>query len=109
MVIGKGGVCRGCLGIMRNGWRGIHGLGVIRSKGGWENAGGLGSEFANSSGVSMSELFNWENVLKMVMSELVSKSMPDDLLTWGDSGGGKAKSGMMGSGFWRLAGWEMER
>ena len=43
------------------------------------------------------------------MSELVSESMPDDVLTWGDSGGGKAKSGMMGIGFWRLAGWEMER
>ena len=81
----------------------------IGRKGGWENAGGLGSEFANSSGVSMSELLNWEIVLKTVMSELVSESMPDDALTWGDSGGGKAKSGMMGIGFWRLAGWEMER
>ena len=30
--------------------------------------------------------------------------MPDDVLTRGDSGGGKAKNGMMGSGFWRLAG-----
>ena len=80
-----------------------------RSKGGWENAGGLGSEFANSSGVSMSELLNWDIVLKTVMSELVSESMPDDVLTWGDSGGGKAKNGMMGIRFWRLAGWEMVR
>ena len=57
----------------------------------------------------MFELLNWEIVLKMVMSELVSESMPDDVLTWADSGGGKAKGGMMGIGFWRLAGWEMER
>ena len=76
---------------------------------GWENAGELGSEFANSSGVSMSELLNWEIVLKTVMSELVSESMPDDALTLGNSGGGKAKSRMMGIGFWRLAGWEKER
>ena len=55
------------------------------------------------------ELLNLEIVLKAVMSELVSESMPDDVLTWGDSGGGKAKSGMMVIGFWRLAGWEMER
>ena len=82
----------------------------IGRKGGCENAGGLGSEFANSSGVSMSELLNWEIVLKTAISELVSESMPDDVLTWGESsGGGKAKSGMMGSGFWMLAGWEMER
>ena len=79
------------------------------AEGGWENSDGLASEFANSSGFSMSELLNWEIVLKTVISELVSESMPDDVLTWGDSGGGKAKSGMMGSGFWRLAGWEMER
>ena len=41
------------------------------------------------------------------MSELASESMPDDLLMWRDSGGGKAKSGMMRTGFWRLAGWEI--
>ena len=110
MVIGKGGVCRGCLGDMRNGREGIIcGLGVNGSKGGWENVAGLGSEFSNLSGASMSELLNWEIVLKTVMSELVSETMPDDVLTWGDSGGGKAKSGMMGIGFWRLAVWEMER
>ena len=68
-------------------------------KGGWENAGGLGSELVNSSVVSMSQLLNWEIVLKTVMSELVSESMPDDVLTWGDSSGGKEKSGMMGIGF----------
>ena len=43
------------------------------------------------------------------MSELASESMPDEMLIWGDSGGGKAKSGMMGMGFWRLAGREIER
>ena len=57
----------------------------------------------------MSELLNWKIVLKTVISELVSESMPDDVLAWADSCGGKAKSGMMRSGFWRLAGWEMER
>ena len=45
----------------------------------------------------------------MVMSELVPESMPEVVLSWGDSSGGKAKSGMMGIGFWRLTGWEMER
>ena len=44
-----------------------------------------------------------------MMSELASESMPDDVLMWGESGDGKAKSGMMGIGFWRLAGWEIER
>ena len=53
----------------------------------------------------MSELFNWEIVLKLVMSELVSESMPDDVLTWGDSGGGKAKSGMMGLNWILEVGW----
>ena len=44
-----------------------------------------------------------------MISELASESMPDDVLIWGDSGGGKAKSGTMGIAFWRLAGWEIER
>ena len=57
----------------------------------------------------MSELLNWEMVLKTVISELVAETMPDDVLSWGDSVGGKAKCGMVGSRFWRLAGWEMER
>ena len=43
------------------------------------------------------------------MSELVSEFMPDDVLACGESGGGKAKSGTIGSGFWRLAGWEFDR
>ena len=43
------------------------------------------------------------------MSELASEYMPDDVLIWGDSGGGKSKSGMMGIGFWMLAGLEIER
>ena len=38
------------------------------------------------------------------MSELASESMPDDVLVWGGSGGRKAKIGMLGIGFWRLAG-----
>ena len=78
-------------------------------KGGSRNVAGLGSEFANSSGVSISELLNWKIVYKTKISELASETMPDDLLMWGDSSGGKAKSGMMWIGFWRLAGWEIER
>ena len=42
-------------------------------KGGWENVDGLGSEFANLSGVSISELLNWEIVWKTVISELASE------------------------------------
>ena len=57
----------------------------------------------------MFELLNWEIVLKTVINELTSESMLDDVLIWGDSSGGKAKSGMMGIGFWRWAGWENER
>ena len=44
-----------------------------------------------------------------MISELALEFVPDDVLIWGDSGGGKAKSGMMGIGFWRLAGWEIEK
>ena len=44
-----------------------------------------------------------------MITELASESMQDDVLMWGDSGGRKAKSGMMGIGFWTLAGWENER
>ena len=44
-----------------------------------------------------------------MISELVSEFMPDDVLACGESGGGKAKSGIKGSGFWRLAGWEFDR
>ena len=43
------------------------------------------------------------------MSELVSEFMPDDVLACGESGGGKAKNGIIGNGFWRLAGWEFDR
>ena len=43
------------------------------------------------------------------MSELVSEFMPDDLINCVESSGGKAKIGIMGIGFWRLAGWELER
>ena len=48
-------------------WRGRKGV--------WENVDGLGSEFTNSSGVSISELLNWEVVLYTVVLELVSDSM----------------------------------
>ena len=105
-----GGFCRGCLGSMRDGRGGIIlGLGVNGSKGGRENVDGLGSEFANSSGVSMSDFLIWEIVLKTVISELASQSMPSEVLIWGDSGGAKAKSEIMGIGFWKLAGWQIER
>ena len=35
--------------------------------------------------------------------------MPDDVFICGESGGGKAKSEIMGIGLWRLAGWKFER
>ena len=43
------------------------------------------------------------------MSELVSELMPDDLIICGESTGGVAIIGIMGIGFWRLAGWEFDR
>ena len=60
-------------------------------KAGWENVDGLGSELSNSSGVSRSEILNWEIVLYTVAFKLVSEFMPDEVLSWGDSGGGKQK------------------
>ena len=48
-------------------------------------------EFANLSGVSKSELLNWEIVLRTMISELASESISDDVLIWRDSGGGKAQ------------------
>ena len=81
------------------------GLGEWRGwKRGWEYVDGMGSELSNTSGVSWSEFSNCEMVWFTVIFELVSESMPDEVLTWGDSGGGKAKSGMIGMLFWRLAG-----
>ena len=44
-----------------------------------------------------------------MISELVSEFMPDDILVRGESDGGKAKSGIIWLGFWRLAGWEFYR
>ena len=43
--------------------------------------------------------------------KLIKSRLTDGLkvVTWGDSGGGRAKREMMGIGFWRLAGWEIER
>ena len=46
---------------------------------------------------------------KIEISELVSEFMLDDILIVGKSGGGKAKSGIIGIGVWRLVGWEFER
>ena len=71
-------------------------------KGGWENVVGLGSELSNLSGVSISELLNWEIVLYIVVLELVSDSMLDEVLRWGEWGGGKQKVGWWGgcSGGW---------
>ena len=44
-----------------------------------------------------------------MISELVSEFMPHDVLACGESGGGKAKSGTIGSGLLRLVGWEFDR
>ena len=44
-----------------------------------------------------------------MISEIVSEFMPDDVLICGESGCGKAKSGIIGIGFWGLAGWDFNR
>ena len=44
-----------------------------------------------------------------MISELVSEFLPNDVLVCGESGDGKAKSGIMEIGFWRLTGWEFDR
>ena len=58
---------------------------------------GDGSESANSLGVSISELLNCEMVCKTEISELVSEFVLDGILITGESGGGKAKSGIIGN------------
>ena len=65
---------------------------------------GDGSESANSSGVSILELLSCEMEYKTEISELVSEFVLDDILIVG-----KAKSGIIGIGVWRLVGWEFER
>ena len=70
---------------------------------------GDGSESANYSGVSILGLLSCEMEYKTEISELVSEFMLDDILIVGKSGGGKAKSGIIGIGVWRLVGWEFER
>ena len=70
---------------------------------------GDGSESANSSGVSIFGLFSCEMEYKTEMCELVSEFMPDVTLLDGKSGGGKAKSGIIGIGEVRLVGWEFDR
>ena len=76
--------------------------------GGWEHVDGV-LNLRIRQGFFRFELSNWGIVWNNVMSELASQSMPDDVLRWGDSGGGKAKSGLMGIGVWSLAGWKIER
>ena len=44
------------------------------------NVNGLGSEAANSSGVLILELLNWEIVLYTVVLDLVSDSLLDEVL-----------------------------
>ena len=44
-----------------------------------------------------------------MISELVSEVMPDDVIACGESGGGKAKSGIIGREFWRFAVREFDR
>ena len=66
-------------------------------KGGWENVGGLGSELANLSAVSISELLNWEIVLYTVVLELVSDSMLGEMLWWWLRWGENQKVGRWGS------------
>ena len=62
----------------------------------WVWVEGDGSESANSSGVSTSEFLNCEMVWKTEISELVSEFVLDGTLITGESGGGKAKSGISG-------------
>ena len=70
---------------------------------------GDGSQSLNLSGVSLLGLLNCEMEYKTEISELVSEFVLDDILILGKSGGGKAKSGVIGIGVWRLFGWEFER
>ena len=70
---------------------------------------GDGSESANLSGVSILVLLSCEIENKTEISELVSEFVLDDILIIEKSGGGKAKSGIVGIGVWRLVGWEFER
>ena len=70
---------------------------------------GDGSESASSSGVSIFGLFSCEMEYKTEISELVSEFMLDVILLFGKLGGGKAKSGIIVIGVFRLVGWEFER
>ena len=62
----------------------------------WVWVEGDGSESAISSGVSILELLNCEIEYKTEISELVSEFVLDDIIIIGKSGGGKAKSGIIG-------------
>ena len=50
----------------------------------------LGLDLSDSSGVSWSKFSNCEIMWYTVIIELVSEIMPDEVLSWGDSNGGKA-------------------
>ena len=65
---------------------------------------GDGSESANSSGVSILELLSCEMEYKTEISQLVSEFVLDDIIMVGKSGGGKAKSAIIGIGVTRLVG-----
>ena len=73
----------------------------------WRVGWGYSSVGANSSGVSILQLLSCQ--LEYKISELESEFVLDDILIFGKSGGGKAKSGIIGIGVWRLVGWEFER
>ena len=60
-------------------------------------------------GFQYSGLLSCEMEYKTEMCELVSEFMPDVTLLDGKSGGGKAKSGIIGIGEVRLVGWEFDR
>ena len=53
---------------------------------GWEKVDGLGSESANSSGVSISEFLTCEMVTKTAFVDVLSESMLGELLVYNDSG-----------------------
>ena len=82
-VAGYWGVDWGCIGIGERGrGRFIRDLSPDGLKGGWEKVDGLGSESANSSRVSISELLNCEMVTKTVYVEVLSESMLGELLVY---------------------------
>ena len=76
-------------------WMGVNYLVGLVEKGVLKNL--------NSSGVSI-YLLSCEMEYKTEISKLVSEFVPDDILIVGKSGGGKAKSGIIGIGVWNWLG-----